>query len=234
MLHPVREYSNPPLTTRSNIHVLQETTITVHEGDDLGQLFSSGRHDACDEPAPAENSNVICTISRLGLKEEKQNDTNASTTLADWMGFASSVYWRHFAYSLPHRRQHHQTTSYFNQHAILEATDNESLTVSAPRKGPHRRYGIAEALGSSLAESLLRVELPPLCTDCELTDIAATAANSTTTTVENEEVQAQDQVQKRGPEAQPSSLTIAITTCKRFHFFLPTFLALQEVATPEW
>lgn len=192
----------------------------VREGDDLSQVFTD-LQDACVHPA--EYNRIVCTISRLALmhkdkdkdkdrdKEKEAEEEAEVPTLGDLMGIPSSVYWRHFAYSLPHRIQHNQTTTFYN-HNYDHTNDGGDIL----------RYGVAEALRSSLAKTLQRVET------------TATAADE-----EGEEDEEEDD--ERGTVVSPhpadnshpspqSSVTIAITTCKRFHFFLPTFMALQEVA----
>lgn len=194
-----------------------EMLINIHEGDDLGQMFTDVEESCV---LTTEYNPIICIISRLAFAEEGTEAPN----LGALTGLASSIYWRHYAYSLPHRAKHNQTTSYYNHNALAEVTSPAApLEEKSEGRNKERgeeiegglRYGAAEALTSSLADTLLRLEV--------------TEAGEGKRDDEKQEENALSSSAPTFSSEPHSSLTIAITTCKRVHLFLPTFMALQEV-----
>jgi hypothetical protein len=174
--------------------------VNVRAGDDLGTLFSH-LQDAVTTPMTHEYNRVMCVVSRISFVV---NGTDLPP-LGALTGLARSVYWRHAAYSLPHRVELNLINSFYERREVEE----------------ERSYGVEAAVKSSVANTLLSVDsVDELDLGCCL---PAGFSSSSSSTAETAVAPA--------PHF-PSTLaavTLAITTCKRLHFFLPTFLALQEV-----
>ena len=150
--------------------------------------------------SPIKYEKILCTVSRVAFVDKDKDNR----TLGAKVGLASSIYWRQFAYSLPYRIKHNITTTYYS--GVNDMNNGDEVEVCG-KFG----YGIDEALKSSVATIMQNVENDYYFRDSVHVSHAGLSTND------------------RKSYQEVTYLTVAITTCKRLHFFLRTFSALQQV-----
>jgi hypothetical protein len=201
--------------------------VYVRDGDDLGLLFVGVPETYSN---PTLFSNIICTISNIAFVHDKDNETETETVpqnLGQLTGLPSSVYWRHHAFSLPHRVKYNRTTTYYGQ--SVPSLQSENMD--------HDAFRDEAAFSGSVATTCMRVEMEHrtqvggYChfyaakNDSALDDDHNTESIPTPNSLPLPSIQPS----KSSRSISLAPLTIGITTCKRLHFFLATFNALKEV-----